>query len=62
MIIASMEDPYTFEQLKEPRLNVLVVKPLVDLLYDEDDVSVGMFCSSIVTIVLALQLRLSGFH
>lgn len=42
MIIASMEDPYTFDQLKEPRLNVLVVKPLVDLLYDEDDVSVGM--------------------
>lgn len=30
------------EQLKEPRLNVLIVKPLVERLYDEDDVSVGM--------------------
>jgi hypothetical protein len=40
--MASMEDPYSFEQLKEPRLNVLVVKPLVDRLYDQDDVSVGM--------------------
>lgn len=29
------------EQLKEPRLNVLIVKPLVERLYDEDDVSVG---------------------
>lgn len=39
---ASIEDPYTMEQLREPRLNVLVVKPLVDRLYDEDDVSIGM--------------------
>jgi hypothetical protein len=62
MIIASMEDPYTFEQLKEPRLNVLVVKPLVDLLYDEDDVSLGMLWSAIVAIALTLQLPLGSSH
>ncbi|KAF2751639.1 hypothetical protein M011DRAFT_463145 [Sporormia fimetaria CBS 119925] len=43
LVRASVEDPYTFDQLKEPRLNVLVVKPLVDRLYDEDDVSV-VYC------------------
>jgi hypothetical protein len=43
LILASIEDPYTTEQLKEPRLNVLIVKPLVDRLYDEDDVSV-IYC------------------
>lgn len=35
------DDPYTIEQLKEPRLNELIVKPLVRRLYDPDDVSVG---------------------
>jgi hypothetical protein len=30
------------EQLKDPRMNVLIVKPLVERLFDEDDVSVGM--------------------
>lgn len=41
IILASIEDPYSMEQLKEPRLNVLIVKPLVERLYDEDDVSLG---------------------
>lgn len=41
IILTSIEDPYTFDQLKEPRLNILLVKPLVERLYDEDDVSVG---------------------
>lgn len=43
IILASIEDPYTVDQLKEPRMNVLIVKPLVDRLYDEDDVSV-IYC------------------
>jgi hypothetical protein len=41
IVLASMDDPYTMEQLKEPRMNVLIVKPLVDRLYDPDDVSIG---------------------
>lgn len=41
LVLASIEDPYTMDQLKEPRMNVLIVKPLVDRLYDEDDISIG---------------------
>lgn len=41
LILASIEDPYSMEQLKEPRMNVLIVKPLVDRLFDADDISIG---------------------
>ncbi|KAF2018305.1 hypothetical protein BU24DRAFT_168205 [Aaosphaeria arxii CBS 175.79] len=43
LVLASIDDPYSIEQMKEPRMNVLIVKPLVDRLYDEDDVSV-VYC------------------
>ncbi|KAF1950289.1 hypothetical protein CC80DRAFT_554517 [Byssothecium circinans] len=43
LVLASIEDPYTKDQLKEPRMNVLVVKPLVDRLYDDEDISV-VYC------------------
>ncbi|KAF2175631.1 hypothetical protein K469DRAFT_701665 [Zopfia rhizophila CBS 207.26] len=43
IVLASIDDPYTVDQLKEPRMNILIVKPLVDRLYDEDDVSV-VYC------------------
>ena len=39
----STDDPYSIEQLKMPRMNVAVVRPLVDHLYDPDDVSV-VYC------------------
>jgi hypothetical protein len=42
LVLASIEDPYTMNQLKEPRMNVLIVKPLMDRLYDENDISIGM--------------------
>lgn len=42
LVLAVIEDPYSIEQLREPRMNVLIVKPLVDRLYDENDISVGM--------------------
>lgn len=35
------DDPYTPEQLKAPRMNKLVIRPLVDQLYDPDNISVG---------------------
>ena len=35
------DDPYTPEQLKAPRMNKLVVRPLLDQLYDPHDISVG---------------------
>lgn len=43
LVIASIDDPYTLDQLKSPRMNVAVVRPLVDHLYDPDDVSV-VYC------------------
>ncbi|KAJ8061881.1 hypothetical protein OCU04_009672 [Sclerotinia nivalis] len=38
-----IDDPYSLEQLRDPRLNVSVVRPLVDRLYDLDDLSV-VYC------------------
>ncbi|KAH7394131.1 hypothetical protein DE146DRAFT_660829 [Phaeosphaeria sp. MPI-PUGE-AT-0046c] len=43
LILAVIEDPYTNQQLREPRMNVLIVKPLVDRLYDENDISI-VYC------------------
>ncbi|WPH04365.1 Hypothetical protein R9X50_00725500 [Acrodontium crateriforme] len=43
LIIAGIDDPYSIEQLKSPRINVSVIRPLVDHLYDPDDVSV-VYC------------------
>lgn len=47
LILASIEDPYSMDQLKEPRMNVLIVKPLVDRLFDADDISIGMSASTL---------------
>ncbi|KAF2838562.1 receptor-activated Ca2+-permeable cation channel [Patellaria atrata CBS 101060] len=43
LIIASIDDPYTLKQLKEPRLNVMIVRPLVDKLHNPNDVSI-VYC------------------
>ncbi|KAK3066618.1 hypothetical protein LTR53_016964 [Teratosphaeriaceae sp. CCFEE 6253] len=43
LIIASIDDPYSLEQLKSPRMNQAVLRPLVDHLYDPDDVSI-VYC------------------
>ena len=42
-VIASIDDPYTFEQLAAPRTNLSVVRPLVDHLYETPDVSL-IYC------------------
>ncbi|CAG8950492.1 hypothetical protein HYFRA_00006989 [Hymenoscyphus fraxineus] len=42
-IIAAIDDPYSIEQLRDPRMNLSVVRPLVDTLYDLNDVSV-VYC------------------
>ena len=36
-----LDDPYTLEQLRSPRMNVQIVRPLVDRLYELHDISVG---------------------
>ncbi|KAK1983304.1 nonselective cation channel [Colletotrichum cereale] len=43
LVLASIDDPYTLDQLREPRMNLLVVRPLVDRLYDPDDPAV-VYC------------------
>ncbi len=42
-IIDSIDDPYSLEQLKAPRMNISVVRPLVDALYEMQDVSI-VYC------------------
>jgi len=39
----TIDDPYSVDQLKSPRMNVAVIRPLVDHLYDPDDVSI-VYC------------------
>jgi hypothetical protein len=36
-----IDDPYTLEQLLSPRITVSIVRPLVDRLYDPDNISIG---------------------
>lgn len=38
------DDPYDIAQLKSPRMNTTVVRPLVEHLYDPNDVSIGISC------------------
>ncbi|KAG0651002.1 Anaphase-promoting complex subunit 2 [Hyphodiscus hymeniophilus] len=42
-IIQAIDDPYSIEQLRDPRMNMSVVRPLVDTLYELDDVSI-IYC------------------
>ncbi|KAL9106744.1 MAG: hypothetical protein Q9227_008243 [Pyrenula ochraceoflavens] len=42
-VICSIDDPYSLEQLKAPRINLAIVRPLVDRLYNLHDVSV-VYC------------------
>ncbi|CEJ54851.1 hypothetical protein PMG11_01140 [Penicillium brasilianum] len=39
LITTSIDDPYTSEQLRDPQMNLRIVRPLVDQLYDSEDVS-----------------------
>jgi len=40
-IISVVEDYLSLDQLRDVRINVSVVRPLVDKLYDLDDISIG---------------------
>jgi hypothetical protein len=44
-----LDDPYSIEQLRDPQMNLSVVRPLVDKFYELNDVSISKlsaFCSS----------------
>lgn len=40
-IISVVEDYLSLDQLRDVRINVSVVRPLVDKLYEQDDISIG---------------------
>lgn len=42
-LIASIDDPYSLEQLRAPRINVTIVRPLVNRLWDRQDESL-IYC------------------
>ncbi|KIY00971.1 uncharacterized protein Z520_03637 [Fonsecaea multimorphosa CBS 102226] len=42
-IMTSIDDPYSLDQLKAPRMNISVVRPLVDSLYETNDLSI-VYC------------------
>ena len=42
-LIKRLDDPYSLEQLKDPRMNASVIRPLVDQYYELQDVSV-VYC------------------
>ena len=42
-VIASLDDPYSLDQLRAPRINVSVVRPLVNRLWDIKDISM-VYC------------------
>ncbi|KAI4090461.1 MAG: hypothetical protein LQ344_004767 [Seirophora lacunosa] len=42
-IIDHIDDPYSLEQLRAPRLNSLVLRPLVDRFYNQQDISI-VYC------------------
>ena len=42
-VIASIDDPYSLEQLRAPRINVAIVRPLVDRIWDHEDISI-IYC------------------
>jgi hypothetical protein len=42
-VVNSIDDPYSMEQLRAPRMNISVVRPLVDQFYEMHDVSI-VYC------------------
>lgn len=45
-VISIVEDYMSLEQLRDLRINISVIRPLVDQLYEMDDISIGMSTSS----------------
>ncbi|WQF81043.1 hypothetical protein CDEST_06057 [Colletotrichum destructivum] len=43
LIVASIDDPYTLDQLSDPRMNLLTVRPLVERLFHPKDITI-VYC------------------
>lgn len=47
-VISIVEDYMSLEQLRDLRINISVIRPLVDQLYEMDDISIGMLHALLV--------------
>ncbi|GAB7357461.1 hypothetical protein MBLNU459_g0004t1 [Dothideomycetes sp. NU459] len=61
LVIASIDDPYSLDQLKSPRMNVSVVRPLVDHFYDPDDVSI-VYCMLVNRVQFLREQSFQAHH
>ncbi|KID78793.1 Calcium channel YVC1 [Metarhizium brunneum] len=43
LVLASIDDPYTLDHFRQPSLNALIVRPLVDRLYETQNISI-VYC------------------
>ncbi|KHN94695.1 nonselective cation channel [Metarhizium album ARSEF 1941] len=41
LVLASIDDPYTLDHFRQPTLNALIVRPLVDRLYETQNIAIG---------------------
>lgn len=54
-LLPLLDDPYSTEQLRSPRMNISLIRPLVDRLYKLQDISIGRYISEIFRANLALM-------
>lgn len=47
--VCSEDDPYSLDQLRDPRMNLSVIRPLVDKFYEAKDVSMGALSFQIIS-------------
>ena len=47
VVDVEVDDSYTLESFRAPKLNALLVRPLVDRLHDPEDISIGMISRDI---------------
>ncbi|RSL62439.1 hypothetical protein CEP53_004792 [Fusarium sp. AF-6] len=59
LFVASIDDSYTIESFRTPKLNALLVRSLVDRLYNQEDISIG-FNFYMGLLVLA-RILIEGF-
>lgn len=68
MADGGIDDPYSIEQLRDPRMNISVVRPLVDRLYELDDVSISTLIAFLllfegsISVVYGFELFISSLR
>ncbi|GKT82878.1 nonselective cation channel [Colletotrichum tofieldiae] len=62
-ITSIVEDYLSLEQLRDVRINIAVVRPLVDKLYELDDISIGMdlpHCFKPIMCLVEVEISAAG--